>query len=77
MGGLSTEMNDEKTSVAKEILRRRYEECDSQGHLEPLEAKNICNYCYRHLEYEISEINQRESDKLIGIEKIINELHPA
>jgi len=34
---------------AKEILDKRYEECDAQGHLTPNRDKDTCDYCYRRL----------------------------
>ena len=32
-------------------LEGRYSECDRHGHKEEDEENNICEYCFRHLEY--------------------------
>ncbi|MDP2628936.1 MAG: hypothetical protein Q8P15_03500 [Nanoarchaeota archaeon] len=63
---------------SERILNKRYYECDSSGHQEPDTENNICNYCYRRLEY-ISSINttesQQESDYKTGLDKVLEELH--
>ncbi|MDO8517326.1 MAG: hypothetical protein Q7S33_04325 [Nanoarchaeota archaeon] len=38
-----------------ESLRKRYEECNSNGHLKPDKENNYCNNCYRHLDYNLIE----------------------
>lgn len=37
------------------ILDKRYAECDADGHLNPVESENVCNYCYRRLQFESPE----------------------
>lgn len=41
----------------KELLQRRYDECDSEGHKKP--SGNYCNYCYRHLMYFTPETDAK------------------
>jgi len=70
-------------------LRKRYEECGSQGHLKPNSETDFCYYCYRHLKYhqlENKDIPQSERKKrkyirmqmridyFNGLEKLTKEL---
>jgi ribosomal protein L44E len=62
-----------------EKLRRRYDECDSQGHLKPDKSNNYCNHCYRHMAYSAldshkSNIPQlaRKNRELIRIQQRID-----
>ena len=36
------------------ILNKRYKDCDYKGHINPVQFENICNHCYRRLDYSTS-----------------------
>lgn len=44
-----------KFALLGQIIKRRYDDCDEQGHLEPDEKNNSCSYCCRHLGYSAPE----------------------
>ncbi len=48
-------------------LRKRYYKCDTQGHLYPVQQKNFCTFCYRHLNYK----NIRETPKFDFFEGLV------
>ncbi|MAG78800.1 hypothetical protein CMI40_00285 [Candidatus Pacearchaeota archaeon] len=45
-------INLDKLKETKEILDKRYLECNSKGHIQPDNKENTCNYCYRTLIYK-------------------------
>ena len=47
-----------------EKLRKRYNECNSQGHLKLDKQNNYCNHCYRHITYNILESNKSNISQL-------------
>ncbi|MBS3076548.1 hypothetical protein J4481_02295 [Candidatus Pacearchaeota archaeon] len=56
------------------ILIKRYEECNEGGHKKLNEEENICDYCYRRLEYETPRTDEklREQGELPPIFQPVN-----
>ena len=59
-----------KFGLISQIVRRRYADCDEEGHLEPDKKNNICQYCQRHLAY-----NSPETDYILEKRKDIPVYH--
>jgi hypothetical protein len=61
-----------KRDKLNKILEARYNECDIKIHLKPNNSKNICNYCYRRLEYNPEDAPNSATAQYMGLKKIFH-----
>jgi hypothetical protein len=60
-----------KRDKLNKILEFRYKTCDFDTHLKPDESKNVCDYCYRRLEYNLEDAPFSATAQYRGLKKIL------